>query len=160
MRFTGATVLKGRERPDQLNSITISLAKKLADTEIKVTSICPGFVQTDLTPINREQAPLTAGQPPRPTLRGRERYQHRQRVVAEVECDNPGQQANEFGDLTFDRGRVARPDTRMRVQGWLGCKGTDALAESDEPPEIYMQAARALYWQRRPQASVSGRRSP
>jgi NAD(P)-dependent dehydrogenase (short-subunit alcohol dehydrogenase family) len=45
-----------------LNSITISLAKKLADTEIKVTSVCPGFVQTDLTPVNREQAPLTAGQ--------------------------------------------------------------------------------------------------
>ncbi len=45
-----------------LNSITISLAKKLADTDIKVTSVCPGFVQTDLTPINREQAPLTADQ--------------------------------------------------------------------------------------------------
>jgi NAD(P)-dependent dehydrogenase (short-subunit alcohol dehydrogenase family) len=42
--------------------VTISLAKKLADTEIKVTSVCPGFVQTDLTPINREQAPVTAEQ--------------------------------------------------------------------------------------------------
>ncbi len=45
-----------------LNSVTIALAKKLADTPIKVTSVCPGFVQTDLTPVNREQAPLTAEQ--------------------------------------------------------------------------------------------------
>ena len=45
-----------------LNSVTISLAKKLADTDVKVTSVCPGFVQTDLTPVNREQAPLTADQ--------------------------------------------------------------------------------------------------
>jgi len=45
-----------------LNSVTISLAKKLADTDIKVTSVCPGFVQTDLTPVNRAQAPLTADQ--------------------------------------------------------------------------------------------------
>lgn len=43
-----------------LNSVTISLAKSLAGTGIKVTSVCPGFVQTDLTPVNREQAPLTA----------------------------------------------------------------------------------------------------
>jgi NAD(P)-dependent dehydrogenase (short-subunit alcohol dehydrogenase family) len=45
-----------------LNSVTIALAKKLADTQIKVTSVCPGFVQTDLTPLNRAQAPLTAEQ--------------------------------------------------------------------------------------------------
>lgn len=45
-----------------LNNITIALAKALADTSIKITSVCPGFVQTDLTPINREQAPLTAAQ--------------------------------------------------------------------------------------------------
>jgi len=45
-----------------LNSITIGLSKSLADTTIKVTSVCPGFVQTDLTPISREQAPLTADQ--------------------------------------------------------------------------------------------------
>jgi NAD(P)-dependent dehydrogenase (short-subunit alcohol dehydrogenase family) len=43
-----------------LNSITISLAKTLAGTDIKVTAVCPGFVQTDLTPINRDQAPTTA----------------------------------------------------------------------------------------------------
>ena len=42
-----------------LNSVTISLAKALAETPIKVTSVCPGFVQTDLTPVNRQQAPLT-----------------------------------------------------------------------------------------------------
>lgn len=45
-----------------LNSITISLAKTLAETNVKVTSVCPGFVQTDLTPANRDQAPLTADQ--------------------------------------------------------------------------------------------------
>ena len=43
-----------------LNSVTIVLAKKLAETPIKVTAVCPGFVQTDLTPVNKEQAPLTA----------------------------------------------------------------------------------------------------
>jgi NAD(P)-dependent dehydrogenase (short-subunit alcohol dehydrogenase family) len=45
-----------------LNNITIGLAKALADTPIKVTSVCPGWVQTDLAPGNREQAPLTADQ--------------------------------------------------------------------------------------------------
>ena len=45
-----------------LNNITIALTKSLADTPIKVTSVCPGFVQTDLTPINRQQAPLTAAE--------------------------------------------------------------------------------------------------
>jgi NAD(P)-dependent dehydrogenase (short-subunit alcohol dehydrogenase family) len=44
-----------------LNSITIGLAKSLADTQIKVNSICPGWVQTDLGgPENRAAAPLTA----------------------------------------------------------------------------------------------------
>jgi hypothetical protein len=69
-------------------------------------------------------------------------------------------EVNEFGDLTFDSGRVARPDARMRVQDWLGRKGTEALIQSSEPPDIYMQAARALYWQRRPQASVTGQPKP
>ena len=45
-----------------LNNVTIALAKALADTPIKVTSVCPGYVQTDLTPVNREQAPLTASE--------------------------------------------------------------------------------------------------
>jgi NAD(P)-dependent dehydrogenase (short-subunit alcohol dehydrogenase family) len=43
-----------------LNSVTISLAKKLDGTDIKVTSVCPGYVQTELTPLNKAQAPLTA----------------------------------------------------------------------------------------------------
>jgi NAD(P)-dependent dehydrogenase (short-subunit alcohol dehydrogenase family) len=43
-----------------LNSLTISMAKLLADTDITVTAVCPGFVRTDLTPVNRQQAPLTA----------------------------------------------------------------------------------------------------
>lgn len=45
-----------------LNSVTISLAKALSDTSIKVTSVCPGFVQTDLTPVNKEQAPTAPEQ--------------------------------------------------------------------------------------------------
>ncbi|MDQ4113260.1 MAG: SDR family oxidoreductase [Actinomycetota bacterium] len=43
-----------------LNNVTIALAKALVETPIKVTSVCPGFVQTDLTPINRDNAPTTA----------------------------------------------------------------------------------------------------
>lgn len=43
-----------------LNSIAVELAKSLKDTPIKVITVCPGFVQTDLTPISRQQAPLTA----------------------------------------------------------------------------------------------------
>jgi NAD(P)-dependent dehydrogenase (short-subunit alcohol dehydrogenase family) len=43
-----------------LNSITISLAKELVDSGIKVTSVCPGWVQTDLAPGNRQQAPTAA----------------------------------------------------------------------------------------------------
>ncbi|WP_262851091.1 SDR family NAD(P)-dependent oxidoreductase [Mumia quercus] len=42
-----------------LNSVTIALSKALADTPIKVTSVCPGWVQTDLAPGAREQAPTT-----------------------------------------------------------------------------------------------------
>ena len=45
-----------------LNNVTIALAKLLKDSHIKVTSVCPGFVQTDLTPMNRQEAPLTAEQ--------------------------------------------------------------------------------------------------
>ena len=45
-----------------LNSVTIGLAKVLAGTGIKATSVCPGFVQTDLTPVNKQQAPLTPEQ--------------------------------------------------------------------------------------------------
>ncbi|MFD1824722.1 MULTISPECIES: SDR family oxidoreductase [Mumia] len=42
-----------------LNNVTVALAKALAQTPIKVTSVCPGWVQTDLAPGNREQAPTT-----------------------------------------------------------------------------------------------------
>jgi NAD(P)-dependent dehydrogenase (short-subunit alcohol dehydrogenase family) len=42
-----------------LNGITVALAKQLADTPIKVNAICPGWVQTDLAPGNREHAPDT-----------------------------------------------------------------------------------------------------
>lgn len=40
-----------------LNSTTIGLAKMLADTPIKVTAVCPGFVRTDLAPAAKD-APL------------------------------------------------------------------------------------------------------
>ena len=43
-----------------LNGLTVALAKLLSGTAIKVNSVCPGFVQTELTPANRDQAPLTA----------------------------------------------------------------------------------------------------
>jgi len=52
-----------------LNSFTVSLAKLLADTPIKVNAICPGWVQTDLAPINRESAPLTADEAARVIVR-------------------------------------------------------------------------------------------
>ena len=52
-----------------LNSVTIGLSKLLADTPIKVNAVCPGFVKTDLTPMNREQAPTTASDAARVVLR-------------------------------------------------------------------------------------------
>jgi NAD(P)-dependent dehydrogenase (short-subunit alcohol dehydrogenase family) len=43
-----------------LNGFTIALSKLLADTSIKVNSVCPGWVQTDLGgPDNRAAAPTT-----------------------------------------------------------------------------------------------------
>jgi len=45
-----------------LNSVTVGLSKLLADTPIRVNAVCPGFVQTDITPVNRDQAPLTPAQ--------------------------------------------------------------------------------------------------
>jgi NAD(P)-dependent dehydrogenase (short-subunit alcohol dehydrogenase family) len=43
-----------------LNSITIALAKSLADSNIKVNAVCPGWVQTDLGgPQNKAAAPTT-----------------------------------------------------------------------------------------------------
>ena len=44
-----------------LNGFTVALSKTLADTPIKVNSVCPGWVQTDLGgPENRAAAPTTA----------------------------------------------------------------------------------------------------
>ena len=44
-----------------LNGFTIALSKALTDTSIKVNSVCPGWVQTDLGgPENRAAAPTTA----------------------------------------------------------------------------------------------------
>lgn len=40
-----------------LNNVTIALAKQLAETPIKVTSVCPGFVRTGLAPAAQD-APL------------------------------------------------------------------------------------------------------
>ncbi len=45
-----------------VNSLTIGLSKHLAGTQITVTSVCPGWVQTDLAPGNREQAPTSTAE--------------------------------------------------------------------------------------------------
>lgn len=59
--YYGLAVPAYRASKAALNSITIGLSKALADTNVKVNSICPGWVQTDLGgPENRAQAPLTA----------------------------------------------------------------------------------------------------
>lgn len=44
-----------------VNNITIALSKNLAGTPIKVTSVCPGFVRTELTPMNAD-ASTTPGE--------------------------------------------------------------------------------------------------
>lgn len=51
-----------------LNSMTISLAAKLADTSLWVGAVDPGFVQTDFSPINRTHAPLTVEQGAAPII--------------------------------------------------------------------------------------------
>ncbi|WGX96794.1 SDR family NAD(P)-dependent oxidoreductase [Nocardioides sp. L-11A] len=44
-----------------LNGLTVALAKQLADTRVKVNSVCPGWVQTDLGGAgNRAAAPTPA----------------------------------------------------------------------------------------------------
>ena len=58
--FAQLAVPAYRSSKAALNSVTVGLARALADTDIKVTSVCPGWVQTDLAPGNREQAPTPA----------------------------------------------------------------------------------------------------
>ena len=60
--YYGTAVPAYRSSKAALNSVTVELSKTLAGTAIKVTAVCPGFVQTELTPINKDQAPLTAEQ--------------------------------------------------------------------------------------------------
>ena len=44
-----------------LNGLTVALAKSLSDTPVRVNSVCPGWVQTDLAgPDNRAAAPTPA----------------------------------------------------------------------------------------------------
>lgn len=78
--FMGSLALQSRADPADmvvpayqaskaaLNSLTITLSKVLAETRITVLSVDPGFVQTDFSPINRAQAPLTAAQGAEPVV--------------------------------------------------------------------------------------------
>jgi NAD(P)-dependent dehydrogenase (short-subunit alcohol dehydrogenase family) len=46
-----------------LNAFTIALSKALADTDVKVNSVCPGWLQTELGGAdNRAAAPMTAAE--------------------------------------------------------------------------------------------------
>lgn len=58
--YAGVAVPAYRASKAALNSLTLSLAQQLAGTGVVVTAVCPGFVRTDLTPVNRKQAPLDA----------------------------------------------------------------------------------------------------
>lgn len=59
--FYGVVVPAYQGSKAALNGLTIALAKSLAGTPIKVNSVCPGWLKTDLGgPENRAAAPMTA----------------------------------------------------------------------------------------------------
>lgn len=58
--FYGLVVPAYHSSKPALHGITMALSETLKDTAITVNSVCLGFVQTDLTPQNREQAPAAA----------------------------------------------------------------------------------------------------
>ncbi len=108
-----------------LNSITISLAKKLADSPIKISSVCPGFVQTGLTrstetrlrsPPTRPRR-LSSGPRPCPTTRPRARSstrmalspgsEHRDPVAARLTRPARPLQARTSGELVVAAGWLA-----------------------------------------------------
>jgi len=60
-RYYGVVAPAYRASKAALNSVTIAVAKSLAGTPVKITSLCPGWIQTDLGGVeNRAAAPLTA----------------------------------------------------------------------------------------------------
>lgn len=67
--FYGMVVPAYQSSKAALNNVTIALTKQLTESTIKATSVCPGFVRTDLTPINKEQASLTPEQAAEPIVR-------------------------------------------------------------------------------------------
>ncbi|MCF6391209.1 SDR family NAD(P)-dependent oxidoreductase [Mycobacterium sp. MBM] len=79
--FMGSLTLQSAAAPDDLvvpayqaskaalNSITITLARALVGDGIRTVSVDPGFVQTDFSPVNRQQAPLSAAQGAEPIVR-------------------------------------------------------------------------------------------
>ena len=59
--YSGMVVPAYQTSKAALNGLTIALSKALGSTSIKVNSVCPGWVQTDLGgPDNRAAAPTTA----------------------------------------------------------------------------------------------------
>lgn len=60
-KYYGLVVPAYQTSKAALNGLTIALSKSLRDTKIKVNSVCPGWVQTDLGgPDNRAAAPTAA----------------------------------------------------------------------------------------------------
>jgi NAD(P)-dependent dehydrogenase (short-subunit alcohol dehydrogenase family) len=57
--FYGTNVLAYNSSKTALNMITLSFAKELSDTPIKVNAVCPGYVATDM---NDHQGPRTVQQ--------------------------------------------------------------------------------------------------